>query len=164
MKQISINDELYINSRLQEIEIEKENIKKIYDYYFKSEEVFSSDKIMNLMVILNRRNHQLMEKINLEKRKFLNAHHIINHQYISALNLWINDEQSNYDLLKRVSDFDTLEEFVMDLLEEKRANDLLLSEVNRIMDEEKLLLKFKKAGEKRKKKRLLFKQKNAKMK
>ena len=29
----------------------------------------------------------------------------------------------------------------MDLLEEKRANDLLLSEVNRIMDEEKLLLK-----------------------
>ena len=35
MKQISIKDELYINSRLQEIEIEKENIKKIYDYYFK---------------------------------------------------------------------------------------------------------------------------------
>ena len=136
MKQI-ILDKHEIDLRLEEIKIEKENIIKIYDYYFDSEERFTSDKIMNLIVILNRRNHQLMEQVNLEKRRFLSTYNIINHKYISALNVWINGEQSNYDLLKSVSDFDTLEEFVMDLLEEKRSNDLLLSEVNRIMDEEK---------------------------
>ena len=80
MKQINEKDELYIDSRLQEIEVEKENIRKIYDYYFETEENFSSDKIMSLVVILNRRNHQLMEQINLEKKNFLSTNQIINHK------------------------------------------------------------------------------------
>ena len=164
MKQINEKDELYIDSRLQEIEVEKENIRKIYDYYFKTEENFSSDKIMSLVVILNRRNHQLMEQINLEKKNFLSTNQIINHKYISALNEWINGEKTDYDLLKNIADFDIFEELIRKLLEEKKANDLLLNAVNNIIDEEKLLLKFKKANKKWQKKRLPFQQKNAKIK
>ncbi len=156
MKQINEKDELYIDSRLQEIEVEKENIRKIYDYYFETEENFSSDKIMSLVVILNRRNHQLMEQINLEKKNFLSTNQIINHKYISALNEWINGEKTDYDLLKNIADFDFFEELIRKLLEEKKANDLLLNAVNNIIDEEKLLLKFKKANKKRQKKRLPF--------
>ena len=81
MKQI-ILDKHEIDLRLEEIKIEKENIIKIYDYYFDSEERFTSDKIMNLIVILNRRNHQLMEQVNLEKRRFLSTYNIINHIFL----------------------------------------------------------------------------------
>ena len=37
MKQIIQKNEQEIELRLQEIEIEKENIRKIYDYYFEAE-------------------------------------------------------------------------------------------------------------------------------
>ena len=63
MKQINEKDELYIDSRLQEIEVEKENIRKIYDYYFETEENFSSDKIMSLVVNLNRRENAVLVSI-----------------------------------------------------------------------------------------------------
>lgn len=163
MKQI-ILDKHEIDLRLEEIKIEKENIIKIYDYYFDSEERFTSDKIMNLIVILNRRNHQLMEQVNLEKRRFLSAYNIINHKYISALNEWISGDNTKIDILKVNPNFFICENILNDLLIEKKSNDLLLCEVNKILDEEKLLLMNKSANEKRHKKRLLFKQKNAKMK
>lgn len=164
MKQIIQKNEQEIEVRLQEIEIEKENIRKIYDYYFEAEEKFTPDKIMNLIVILSRRNHQLMEQINLEKRNFLNTYHIINHKYISTLNEWINGNKASYDILINEPNFSFFESVVAELLNEKEANKFLLSEVNKIIEEEKLLLSQKRANEKRKKKRLLFKQKNAKMK
>lgn len=163
MKQIIQKNEQEIELRLQEIEIEKENIRKIYDYYFDAEEKFTPDKIMNLIVILSRRNHQLMEKINLEKRNFLNTYHIINHKYISALNEWIIGNKASYDILINEPNFFFFESAVAELLNEKEANKLLLSEVNKIIEEEKLLLSQKRANEKRKKKRLLFKPKNDKM-
>lgn len=163
MKQI-ILDKHEIDLRLEEIKIEKENIIKIYDYYFDSEERFTSDKIMNLIVILNRRNHQLMEQVNLEKRRFLSTYNIINHKYISALNEWISGDNTKIDILKVNPNFFICENIFHDLLIEKKSNDLLLCEVNKILDEEKLLLMNKSANEKRHKKRLLFKQKDAKMK
>lgn len=163
MKQIIQKNEQEIELRLQEIEIEKENIRKIYDYYFDAEEKFTPDKIMNLIVILSRRNHQLMEQINLEKRNFLNTYHIINHKYISTLNEWINGNKASYDILINEPNFSFFESIVAELLNEKEANKFLLSEVNKIIEEEKILLSQKRANEKRKKKRLLFKQKNAKM-
>lgn len=155
------NQELEL--RLQEIEIEKENIKKIYDYYFEAEEKFTSDKIMNILVILNRRNHQLMEQVNLEKRNFLNTCHIINHKYISALNEWLAGNQEVYPLLICEERFSLFENQISELLKEKEANDLLLCEINNIIDEENALLRQKKANEKCQKKRLLFKSKNAKI-
>ena len=163
MKQIIQKNEQEIELRLQEIEIEKENIRKIYDYYFEAEEKFTPDKIMNLIVILSRRNHQLMEKINLEKRNFLNTCRIINHKYISALNEWLAGNPEVYPLLVCEERFSLFENQVSELIKEKEANDLLLCEINNLLDEEKTLLRQKKANEKRQKKRLLFKPKNDKM-
>ena len=163
MREFIQKDNQEIELRLQEIEIEKENIKKIYDYYFESEEKFTSDKIMNTLVILSRRNHQLMERINLEKRNFLNTCRIINHKYISALNEWLAGNPEVYPLLVCEERFSLFENQVSELIKEKEANDLLLCEINNLLDEEKTLLRQKKANEKRQKKRLLFKPKNAKI-
>lgn len=163
MREFIQKDNQEIELRLQEIEIEKENIKKIYDYYFESEEKFTSDKIMNILVILSRRNHQLMEQINLEKRNFLNTYRIINHKYISALNEWLAGNPEVYPLLVCEERFSLFENQVSELIKEKEANDLLLCEINNLLDEEKTLLRQKKANEKRQKKRLLFKSKNAKI-
>ena len=163
MREFIQKDNQEIELRLQEIEIEKENIKKIYDYYFESEEKFTSDKIMNTLVILSRRNHQLMERINLEKRNFLNTCRIINHKYISALNEWLAGNPEVYPLLICEERFSLFENQVSELIKEKEANDLLLCEINNLLDEEKALLRQKKANEKRQKKRLLFKPKNAKI-
>ena len=163
MREFIQKDNQEIELRLQEIEIEKENIKKIYDYYFESEEKFTSDKIMNTLVILSRRNHQLMERINLEKRNFLNTCRIINHKYISALNEWLAGNPEVYPLLVCEERFSLFENQVSELIKEKEANDLLLCEINNLLDEEKALLRQKKANEKRQKKRLLFKPKNAKI-
>lgn len=163
MREFIQKDNQEIELRLQEIEIEKENIKKIYDYYFESEEKFTSDKIMNTLVILSRRNHQLMEQINLEKRNFLNTCRIINHKYISALNEWLAGNPEVYPLLICEERFSLFENQVSELIKEKEANDLLLCEINNLLDEEKALLSQKKANEKLQKKRLLFKPKNAKI-
>ena len=163
MREFIQKDNQEIELRLQEIEIEKENIKKIYYYYFESEEKFTSDKIMNTLVILSRRNHQLMERINLEKRNFLNTCRIINHKYISALNEWLAGNPEVYPLLVCEERFSLFENQVSELIKEKEANDLLLCEINNLLDEEKALLRQKKANEKRQKKRLLFKPKNAKI-
>ena len=163
MREFIQKDNQEIELRLQEIEIEKENIKKIYDYYFESEEKFTSDKIMNTLVILSRRNHQLMERINLEKRNFLNTCRIINHKYISALNEWLAGNPEVYPLLICEERFSLFENQVSELIKEKEANDLLLCEINNLLEEEKALLRQKKANEQLQKKRLLFKPKNAKI-
>ena len=155
-----------VKKRLTEIQIEKENAKKVYLKYFSSEEIFSSDELMNLIIILKRRNNELENIITFKKKKYLNFYNNNNQQYINDLISWLNGDQSKIPNLEKNEYFSLFQEEITNLKDEKLANNILIEAIESLLKEEEELLnkeKIFKKTQKKQKKRLLFKKKDAKM-
>ncbi len=165
-KLITEQEYIDIQKRLNEIQVEKENAKKIYLKYFYTEERFTSDELMNLVIILKKRNDNLENSINFSLKKYINQQNITDKQYIDNLFSWINGDYTKTSILEEKENFSLFQNEVTNSKDEKLANNILIETIEHLLKEEEELLNkekmFKKA-QKKQKKRLLFKKKDAKM-
>ena len=167
---ISEEEYLSLKERLKEILIDKENIFKIYDTYFSKEEVLSSDKVMNLVMILTRRNQSLAESINLEKKKYFSTCRNQSTIFKTLVSDWIDGDLSQVAFLNMETDFSVFEKKIADLKEERDKNKDLLQAIIDNMNNERLVTQQIKSYEKQQKKNatpkrkiLSFKKKNNKI-
>lgn len=163
---VSFEEYQLVLQRLEEVKQEKAYATRVYDNNFSMEEKFSSDKIMNIIIILNRRNQWGIDQIKLLKDKFLNRHFFVKKDDDSLM------KQLDFELYSETEDetqerkfsklcgFSELKREVLALQDEIERNNLLLDTIRILLDEEKTLLRKKKIFERKNKKRLLFRKKN----
>ena len=166
---VSVEEYQLVLQRLEEVEQEKAYAARVYDNNFSTEEKFSFDKIMNIIIILNRRNQWGIDQIKLLKDKFLNCHFFVkkdDDSLMKQLDFELYSETSETEdeaqerKFSKLCGFSELKREVLTLQDEIERNNLLLDTNKILLDEEKTLLRKKKIFERKNKKRLLFRKKN----
>lgn len=184
-KNITISEEEYADviSQLEEINKEKkrileENKEEILSFYQECRsngEKFSDDWIMNLVLLLTRKNQIISGKIGYERRSYSSQFNspFVRQAVSQGINSWMNDiKDESTKFLEDEKSFSDFKKKITLLRSEMASNDVLLKEIRDILANEEILLRKKKIYErlnskkdvKQKKKRLPFLKNNVTMK
>ena len=184
-KNITISEEEYaeVISQLEEINKEKrkileENKAEILAFYQECRsngEKLANDWIMNLVLLLTRKNQIIFGKISYECKNYSSQFNspFVRQTVNQGINSWMNDmKDESTKFLEDEKNFSNFKEKITLLRSEMASNNDLLKEISDILTNEEILLRKKKIYErltpkkdvKQKKKRLPFMKNNVTMK